>query len=167
MGTGQAMTARIRTRDAERVGAEGLAQRGGLLRTGLRICGARGRREVRAALIRYARWLRRHQEFPVRVPVYLSPAAQLTTIHGERVSASFFAPFTRDCEPYIRIATGDYPSLVRQRGRDDCLAAYITSLSHEVIHYQQWVRTGRTWERGVGRKAIAMLRAYAATVPRP
>jgi hypothetical protein len=31
--------------------------------------------------------------------------------HGERVSASFFAPNDRNEEPFIRIATGDYGQL--------------------------------------------------------
>ena len=122
---------------------------------------------VRRALIRYARWLRGAYDFPIRVPVYLSPQERLVTIEGEVCTASFFAPFHRSVEPYIRIATGDYPALRQERGRDDVLASYIVSLSHEVVHYHQWVRTGRTWERGVVRKATAMMRAYSHAVDRP
>ena len=136
-------------------------------RTGIRIHGARGHPEVRAAYIRYALWLRRNYDFLIRVPVYLSSRYRIVTMHGEQATASFFAPFCRDVEPYIRIATGDYTSLQREHGRDDCLAAFILSLSHEVIHYQQWVETGTTWECGVERKAVAMLRQYELTVDRP
>ena len=136
-------------------------------RAGIRILGARGHPEVRGALVRYAGWLRREYDFPIRVPVYLSLKERIVTVDGEVVTASFFAPWNRSVEPYIRIATGDYLALKRQRGRDDALAAFITSLNHEVVHYQQWVKTGRVWERGVDRKAMAMLQAYAATVDRP
>ena len=122
---------------------------------------------VRAAYIRFARWLRANHEFPIRVPVYLNPGEQIVTVHGEHVSASFFAPWDRSVEPCIRVATGDYPSLKRERGRDNALAAFITSLSHEVIHYQQWIKTGDISERGVGRRAVSMLRAYEKTVDRP
>jgi hypothetical protein len=136
-------------------------------RTGLRIRGARGHPVVRAALIRYARWVRTQYQFPIRVPVYLGPKELVTTIDGNRCSASFFAPWDLAEEPYIRIATGDYPLLKRQSGRDAALAAFIVSMSHEIVHYRQWVETGDVWERGVDRKAVAMLRRYELTVDHP
>ena len=139
----------------------------GQARQGLRIRGDRGHPVVRRALVRYARWLRLRVEFPIRVPVYLSPQTKVTTIHGNAVSASFFAPWDATVEPYIRIATGDYASLRATRGRNDALAAYIVSLSHEVIHYRQWVETGETRERGVAQKATWMLRAYEKTALKP
>ncbi|NQT12279.1 MAG: hypothetical protein HQ582_06005 [Planctomycetes bacterium] len=136
-------------------------------RKGIRIRGHRGEPDVRRALIRFARWLRKYYDFPVRVPVYLSPRERILTTHGQKVSASFFAPFDRDVEPFIRIATGDYCALKEERGRDNALAAFICSLAHEVVHYQQWLRTGETWERGVVRKATTMLRRYESTVEHP
>ena len=136
-------------------------------RTGLRICGARGHREVRAALIRYASWLRRNYEFPIRVPVYLSPRERITTMHGLQVTASFFAPWNRKVEPYIKVATGDYSSLKKEDGRENTLAEFIASMSHELVHYWQWLETGDVWERGVERKADAMLRRYELTVDHP
>ncbi len=136
-------------------------------RTGLRICGAKGHREVRAALIRYALWVRKNYEFPIRVPVYLSPRERITTMHGTEASASFFAPWNRNVEPYIRIATGDYSSLKKEIGRDNTLAAFITSMNHELAHYWQWIETGDLWERGVERKAVSMLRRYELTVDHP
>lgn len=136
-------------------------------RTGLRMRGQRGHPEVRAALNRYARWLRRHYAFPIRVPVYLFPNRTIATQDGIRVVASFFAPFDRNAEPYIRLATGDYPELRRRRGRNDALAAIIMSLSHEIVHYYQWLETGEITERGVVVRSRSMLRRYAAEVERP
>ena len=122
---------------------------------------------MRAALVRFARWLRREYEFPIRVPVYLFPSEQIVTMHGDRVSASFFAPFDRRVEPFIRIATGDFPQLRRELGRDNALAAFLQSLSHEVVHYQQWVATGETSERGVIRQATRIVERYALTTDHP
>jgi hypothetical protein len=129
--------------------------------------GQRGHPEVRRALNQYSRWLRKSYAFPIRVPVYLFPSRTIITHDGIHVSASFVAPFERDAEPLIRIATGDYSELKRLRGRNDALAACIMSLSHEVVHYNQWLETGTISERGVIVKARSMLRRYAAEVKRP
>jgi hypothetical protein len=137
------------------------------MRTGLRIRGGRGNSEVRAALIRYARWLRAGYAFPIRVPVYLFPSETIMTQDGNLVSASFFAPFDRQAEPFIRIATGDYPALKMKLGRDSALASFIASLSHEVVHYLQWVHTGNVSERGVVARARVMLYRYAQDVDHP
>jgi hypothetical protein len=138
-------------------------------RTGLRMRGQRGHPEVREALNRYARWLRKSYAFPIRVPVYLFPSRTIVMQDGSSVVASFFAPLDRNVEPLIRMSTGDYPELKRSRGRDDALAAVIESLSHEVVHYFQWIEGGASAvsERGVKVKARSMLRRYAAEVKRP
>ena len=65
------------------------------------------------------------------------------------------------------IATGDYPTLRRAEGRDNALTSFIVSMSHEVIHYLQWLETGDCWERGVAQRAVTMLRRYEKTVDRP
>lgn len=137
------------------------------MRSGLRIKGQRGHPIVREALIRYARWLRKKYEFPIRVPVYLYPSKTIITMHGEHVTASFFAPFSRDVEPFIRIATGDFPDLVAVRSIDDVLASYIVSLSHELVHYFQWIETGDIHEYKVIQKARKMLLDYALEVDHP
>jgi len=70
-------------------------------------------------------------------------------------------------EPYIRLPTGDYEKLKKKHGRDDALATLLCSLAHEVVHYQQWVTTGETYERGVSRKGAAIVDAYAMSVDHP
>jgi hypothetical protein len=137
------------------------------MRTGLHIKGSRGHPVVRAAFIRFARWLRTQYAFPIRVPVYLFPSDHIITMHGDKVVASFFAPWDRKEEPFIRVATGDYPLLRRQRGRDNALAACLASFAHEVIHYQQWIATGNISERGVNKRARTIVDAYAKTVDHP
>jgi hypothetical protein len=137
------------------------------IRTGLRIRGYRGHPHVRPAIIRFARWLRREYEFPIRVPVYLFPSERIVTIHGEIACASFFAPWNQRVEPYIRIATGDYAQLRKERGRDDALGAILRSFAHELVHYQQWVATGEISERGVARRADGIVDRYALTTDHP
>src|ERR1700756_513228 len=108
-----------------------------LVRKGLRVKGHKAHPEVRQSMIKFAKWLRTQFVFPIRVPVYLSPKTQIRS-NGILVSASFFAPDCKDVEPFIRIATGDYKSLKKKRGRNNALASVLCSLAHEVIHYQQW-----------------------------
>lgn len=137
------------------------------MRSGIRIIGHRGHPEVKDALIRFSRWLRLNYDFPIRVPVYLRPELELTNMHGESCSASFFAPWDTTVEPYIRIATGEYEAEKKRHGRDDALAGYLGSLAHEVVHYQQWVKDSNLHERGVVAKASSMVKRYALTTEHP
>jgi len=136
-------------------------------RSGLRVRGARGHPVVRSAVIRFAAWLRVYYEFPVRLPIYLSPHPRLVTIDGEFVTASFFAPYEPTVEPYIRVATGDYPELRKELGRDNALAAYLCSVAHEIVHYQQWIDAGEISESGVASRASDIVDAYATHVRHP
>lgn len=136
-------------------------------RTGLRIYGHRGDPEVKEAIIKFSRWLRQKFEFPVRLPVYLRPERELKNIHGETCSASFFAPFESDFEPYIRIATGAYQDEKRERNRDDALAGYICSLAHEVIHYNQWINGKELTEAGVEEESDSILYEYSLSTDKP
>ena len=134
---------------------------------GLRIRGQRGHPEVRAALIRFAGWLRRNREFPTILPVYLLAGDQVRTVEGDLGSASFFAPDSRLDAPYVRIATGDFPKLRRSRGQDSAIAAFLHSLAHELVHYDQWVAGSALTERGVVRKASRTVEQYARTTRHP
>lgn len=95
--------------------------------------------EVRRACLEFARWLRKEYYFPVRVPVYIKAAKFIKAVDGDEVSATFFWPFERDVEPYIRVATGDYYDLEVENGEDNALAAILHSIAHELTHYYQWI----------------------------
>lgn len=136
-------------------------------RSGLRIKAFRAHPEVRRAVVRFARWARTEMDFPIRVPVYLSPSEWILTADKKRVSASFFAPFKRTAEPFIRVSTGDYLASVKKSGRDNALAAILCSVAHEITHYQQWIHGGKFCEREAIRKASKMIRAYAKTTSHP
>ena len=72
-------------------------------------------KEVRRACKEFGKWLRSKYSFPVRVPVYVKSAVRLRAIDGDIAVATFFEPDNREIEPYIRVASGDYPELLNER----------------------------------------------------
>jgi hypothetical protein len=117
-------------------------------------------------MIKFAKWLRTQFEFPIRVSVYLSPREKIFS-NGEFASASFFAPYDKNEEPFIRIATGDYIALRKAWGKNNALAANLCSLAHEIIHYQQWWNDEELSEAGTPRKASGIIRKYSKTTRNP
>jgi len=111
-------------------------------RTGLRIRVMKDiNPEVRTEFILLVKWLRIQMDFPIRVVVYLKPDYRIKNkFTKELVTATFFAPYTHEEEPYIRVATGDYDELLNDIGRDKALALLLHSLAHEIIHYKQWLK---------------------------
>ncbi|MDQ8738833.1 hypothetical protein [Paenibacillus sp. LHD-38] len=72
--------------------------------------------------------------------VYIKKDYQIKTYQTkELVSASFLCPDDKDLEPYIRVASGDYEELISERGEENAIAAILTSIGHEIIHYRQWI----------------------------
>jgi hypothetical protein len=109
-------------------------------RQGLRIRCDRGiHPKVRRACLEFAKWLRSEFEFPIRVVVYLKKDYQIKSqADKELVSSTFFGPFDKKVEPYIRVATGDYLELLEESGQDDALAAILGSIARQLGHYYQW-----------------------------
>ncbi|PJN91482.1 hypothetical protein [Bacillus sp. mrc49] len=117
-------------------------------RSGLRIRCKKGvHPEVRTVCLNFGRWLRKNMDFPIRVVVYLKSDYQIENRKTkEYVAATFFAPYDKDVEPYIRIATGDYDERIQDRGKVDALYAMLDTFAHEIIHYQQWINDEKTDE---------------------
>lgn len=88
---------------------------------------------------RFCVWLRKRYTFPMRVMVYVKNQEQIRAHEGERVYGTFFAPYDHSLEPYIRIAVGDYISLVEKRGEMNAVYALLECLAHELTHYYQWL----------------------------
>lgn len=95
--------------------------------------------EVKIACMQFANWLRLTYYFPLRVPVYIKGTKTVQTTDGEKAVGTFFEPFSYSNEPYIRIATGDYSELKTALGRDNALAAILSTIAHELTHYYQWI----------------------------
>lgn len=142
------------------------------VRTGLRL---RFDKNVDAEVVRalkdFVRWLRSLYTFPVRVPVYVKSSAAIKAMDGELVRGTFFRPYDKYVEPYIRIAAGNYKSLASKRGVDNALASYLFTLAHELTHYFQWVNdiplTLLGEERQATRYAGLIMGDYALTRDHP
>ena len=112
----------------------------GVHRKGLRvICEPNVNPEVNRACKEFVAWLRKQYLFPKRVRLYIKASIRIKSIYGDRVCGTFFRPSDRDCEPYIRIATGDYEDLLKECGMDEALAAILWTIAHELTHYFQWL----------------------------
>ncbi|MDG0795068.1 hypothetical protein OMP38_32755 [Cohnella ginsengisoli] len=137
-------------------------------RTGLRIRSLSGvHPEVRRACLEFAKWLRHSMEFPIRVIVYLKKDYRIRTRARQQVTASFFAPYDKNDEPYIRVATGDYEESLIEVGKDNALAGYLHSIAHELVHYQQWLADAPFSERQAVSRAKKVVWLYAQTREHP
>ena len=99
-------------------------------------------------------WLRKEYFFPIRVSIYIKSRETIKAMDGERVSATCFIPDNKHIEPYIRIAAGDYYSILERKGKNNALAAILHSIAHELTHYFQWINDIEFTEIGIERQAI-------------
>lgn len=137
-------------------------------RSGLRIRSSKGvHPEVRRACIEFGKWLRKTNNFPIRVVIYLKKEYRIRNMEGELVTATFFAPFEKNVEPYIRIATGDYEELYEKKGKDSALVAYLYSIAHEIVHYKQWIKDSDFDEKRAIVESKRMIDAYSGTREHP
>ncbi len=141
------------------------------LRKGLRLrCEKDVAPEVKRACKEFCKWLRSNYYFPIRVPIYLKANSTIIARDGEEVSAVFFGPYDHFQEPYIKIATGDYPELLEE-GKDNALAAYLCSIIHELTHYYQWINgkdmSGEEIEEQIDIYTEEILANYAETREHP
>ncbi|WP_338789643.1 hypothetical protein V8Z81_27225 (plasmid) [Priestia megaterium] len=124
--------------------------------------------EVRRACLEFAKWLRKEFAFPIRVLVYLKKDDQIKNkFTKELVSATFFAPYDKQEEPYIRIATGDYMELLHELGKDDALASILNSIAHELGHYYQWIDDEELEEESAEDTADYIMGLYSDTRDHP
>jgi hypothetical protein len=127
--------------------------------------------EVKRACKEFCKWLRMTYCFPIRVPIYVKSSYQIKSMDGELVSATFFEPINKFDEPYVRLATGDYYELLNCNGKDDALAAILSSIAHELTHYFQWINDVELTEIGRERQAKSysnyILNEYSETREHP
>lgn len=127
--------------------------------------------EVREACLKFGEWLRKEYIFPIRVPVYVKGKKYIKSMDGEMVHGTFFQPYDKRYEPYVRIATGNYTENLIRLGRDDALARILETIAHELTHYFQWINDIELTEIGYERQASSyagyILDEYAETVEHP
>lgn len=123
------------------------------------------RPDLRVFLLDFARWLRRTIAFrhPVRVTVV--PQTTVIGLDGAPGWAVFLIPsddYTAGDVVRIFLAGGKLPLLESHyRLRPDTARARLAhDLAHEIVHYEQWRDSQRISERGVNRRAAALVRSY-------
>lgn len=112
---------------------------------------------VREHLNQFAKWLRQEFLFPLRVNVYVKEVERIRARDGDLVVGTIWRPADYHEYPNIRLATGDYPELIEEMGRDRALLAILHTLAHELTHYYQHINALTLTERGEERQA----RSYA------
>ena len=95
--------------------------------------------EVKNAIKNMLVWLRKEYSFPVRLRIYIKETDQVKARDGDLVYDLFFWPDSRDDEPYIKFAAGDYAERKKQTGKDNALATILIALAGEITHYFQWL----------------------------
>lgn len=111
--------------------------------------------EVKRACKEFSAWMRTRYYFPMRVTIYVKSSYCIKSFDGEWVCGTFFEPWDRFREPYIRVATGDYDELLKSEGNDNALAGMLLSITHELTHYFQWINDIQLTEIGMERQANA------------
>ncbi len=123
--------------------------------------------EVKRACKEFVNWLREYYEFPMRVPIYFKATKTIRTRSGEEASASFFRPYDKEQEPYIRIAVDDYYDMLERSGKDNALGGILGSIAHELSHYFQWIKDLEFSERQALYYRREILYDYAETREHP
>ena len=65
----------------------------------------------------------------------------------------FFYPYDRKKEPYIRVAVGDYDSLLQKWSKDEALTAYLFEITRNLTYYYQWINRIDLTDIGRARQA--------------
>ena len=127
--------------------------------------------EVKRACKEMIQWLRAQYYFPMRVPIYVRSLRRIRTSDHDLVCGKFWAPCDMRQEPYICIATGDYPELLQKWEQDDALASILGCILHELTHYFQWINgvesSIRGWEWQATFYKHKILSEYAETRDHP
>lgn len=123
------------------------------------------RADVRERLKQFARWLRREIRFRHPVQVTVVPHALVMGHDGAAAWGVFLIPpddYVPGDVTRIYLAGGAVEVLEwhYQVAPSESTRKLMHNLAHEIVHYEQW-RDGRTvCERGVNRRAAALVRAY-------
>ncbi|WP_160680638.1 tetratricopeptide repeat protein [Clostridium sp. C8-1-8] len=107
-----------------------------MLRNGLRIrCLDEIESQLREIVLEFGKWIRGKLDFPVAVTVYIR-SKYVSKVNNEEVFlASFFAPDSRTDNPYIRVDVENH----KDNGVNEFRKSILVSISHEIIHYVQWL----------------------------
>ena len=109
--------------------------------------------EVKECIAKFCSWIREEFYFPIRVVMYVKGTQYIVARDGEKVSATFLAPYDHFQEPHIRLSVGDYEKLLLKRGKNNALLSILNSIAHELSHYFQWINDVNLTDIGIERQA--------------
>ncbi len=93
--------------------------------------------DLRKLYIDFARWLRKHYVFPVRLHVHILNCERVRLRSGSMAYGSFRWFGKRN--PCIRIPSAVESGLLEAYSREEVYEQILSSLVHELTHYYQWV----------------------------
>ena len=125
-----------------------------IFRNGLRLHYDKGINDTLKLFFKsFISWLRHNYNFPVRINIYIKNKYNIKAKDGELVSATFFGPYNKLEEPYIKISVGDYYDIANSKDVYCALCSEIASAAHELTHYYQWLNNMDLSEKQEERQA--------------
>ena len=93
--------------------------------------------ELRKIFIDFTKWLRKNYFFPVHINVYIKNCEKILLWNGNLLYGSF--RYYAQKSAHILIAAKIEENLTKKHSRKDIYEMILSSFSHELTHYFQWV----------------------------
>ncbi len=115
---------------------------------------------IRKTIIFYLQWLREEYHFPIRLNVYCKRGRKIRCRDKDMAYGVIYLPFDRGQLPSIRLACGQYQydsDITEEMAEETDLILF--SLTHEIIHYFQYINNIQLTQRGIERQATVYARS--------
>ena len=115
---------------------------------------------IRTSLIYYLQWLRKEYHFPVRINVYCKSGDKVRCRDKDLAYGVIYLPFDRSKLPSIRLACGNFQhDAPVTKDLMDTTDLILFSLTHEIVHYFQYINNIQLTPRGMERQATIYSRS--------
>lgn len=129
------------------------------MQCGLRIrCVDRIEPQLKDIIIEFGTWLRKKINFPNRLFIYVRNKYKSKTNSDENFLASFFAPYNKDSNPYIRIDIENHK--VEGNDSKEFRHSILISIAHEIVHYMQWIGNISFYEKEAEDKSEQLVEQF-------
>ncbi len=108
---------------------------------------------------KYVAWLEVNHSLPKELRIIVTGVSFIRSIDHEHVSSTFWAPFDKEEACYMKISTGDFWELEKW-GKDSAIYSTLNSISHELIHYHQWLEDKELHGNETDKKATLLTNEY-------
>jgi hypothetical protein len=112
---------------------------------------------LKETCLEFANWVRNKIDFPIPLKIYMKNVYKIkNSITNEYVYATFWAPKSKNDEPYIRIAA----RISDGSEKFDSVFSILSTFAHELIHYYQWVNDKKLYENEAKKKGAELVEEY-------